>query len=1193
MKSLYSFLSRANSASNVKLSVSTATNQSENLLKKFTFRTAGIVAFLLVLGNQANGQTYLATESFDGATFVPTGWANVVTSGTNTWTRVTAGTFPTCATQSGAGMAKFNSYDLPGTGVRSLISPVMNFSTAGTKRISFWMYRDNGYNTTADRIEVLTNTAANTTGATLIGTVNRARGLAPTVAANGWYNYTFDVTTTSATTYLILRATGAYGNNIFIDNVGVAAPVVGYCTPTGTSGYYISNVTTTGGATNIANATASNAGYGNFTAQSASNSIGTGTGFSVAHSATLGGAGVGVWINWNNDFDFLDANEQIGITTGWNFSPYTGTINIPAGTPVGSYRMRIVIDYNAVSPISCPVAITGETEDYTFTVAAGTPCSGTPSPGNTVASSASVATGSTVNLSLSTPPTGSGLTYQWQSGPTNTGAWTNVGTSASTYVPTVSATTWYRCIVTCSGVTGTSAPVQVTAVVANNIPFSGSSSVACGTSTLIYDHAGASTDYSINANGYIVLNNNLGSTSVISLTGTYATEANWDYLRIYNGTGTAGTLIASYSGSGTITPFTSSAGQTITVQFTSDVSGNAAGISLNAVYSGSCVVPVCSGTPTPGNTISSPSFVAAPSGNVNLSLQNATVGTGVTYQWQSSTSQTGTYTNIVGATSSTYTATVSSVTWFRCVVTCSGNSGTSSPVQVTLTGCIPTMTYGCTDGDVIARVILNTLDNNSGTGCPSGTLGYSNYTTNAALTTTLQPSTSYNCIVYAGQYAANYAAWIDYNDNLVFEASERIGYTLSTVAGSGAVGVLGSSASFPVTLACTPPAGQHLLRIREVYNQTSGVTITPCGNNEGFGYGEIEDYMITIAAAPACPSPGLVSSVTASSNSVALTWATSCSSASSYDFEYGPVGFTLGSGTLVSNQTVTISAPNASYTVTGLQAGTNYNIYYRANCGSSTSAWSLTSNFSTPNSVSAASSTPTLCQGTVMTSITHNTQGATGIGTATGLPSGVTAAWSSNIITISGIPTVSGVFGYSIPLTGGFGSLNATGTITVLEAPIAPTATSPQVFCETANATIASLQVSGAAGSTFAWYTASTGGVALSSSTALSIGTTNYFVGSIGTNGCVSLTRTSVSVTENPLLSASVSITGTTACPGGVLLFTSTPVNGGTNPTFQWYNGGIAISGANQSTYSATGLAPGDVINVKMVPSGSCVTVCQ
>jgi hypothetical protein len=599
----------------------------------------------------------------------------------------------------------------------------------------------------------------------------------------------------------------------------------------------------------------------------------------------------------------------------------------------------------------------------------------------------------------------------------------------------------------------------------------------------------------------------------------------------------------------------------------------------------------CSGTPAPGNTISSPSFVAAPSGNVNLSLQNATVGTGVTYQWQSATSQTGTYSNITGATSATYTATVSSVTWFRCIVTCSGNSGTSAPVQVTLTACIPTMTFGCTDGDVIARVILNTLDNNSGTGCPSGTLGYSNYTTNPALTTTLLPSTSYNCIVYAGQYAANYAAWIDYNDNLIFETTERIGYTLSTVPGSGAVGVLGSSASFPVTLACTPPAGQHLLRIREVYNQTSGITITPCGNNEGFGYGEIEDYIITIAPAPACPTPGLVSTITPTSNSVALTWATSCASSSSYDFEYGPVGFTLGSGTLVSNQPVTISAPNASYTITGLQAGTTYDVYYRANCGSSTSSWSLTTNFTTLNGVSAASSTPIICEGTAMTAITHNTQGATGIGAATGLPSGITAAWSSNVITISGTPSASGVFSYSIPLTGGLGSVNATGTITVLAAPDAPTATSSQVFCETANATIASLQVSGA-GSTFAWYSAATGGTALSSSTELSLGTTNYFVEAIGANGCVSLTRTSVSVTENPLLSASVSITGTTACPGGVLLFTATPVNGGASPTYQWYNNGVVIPNETASTYSASGLLAGDVINVKMIPSGSCVTVC-
>ena len=86
------------------------------------------------------------------------------------------------------------------------------------------------------------------------------------------------------------------------------------------------------------------------------------------------------------------------------------------------------------------------------------------------------------------------------------------------------------------------------------------------------------------------------------------------------------------------------------------------------------------------------------------------------------------------------------------------------------------------------------------------------------------------------------------------------------------------------------------------------------------------------------------------------------------------------------------------------------------------------------NTVSAASSTPTLCINTALTPITHTTTGATGIGTATGLPAGVTAAWAANTITISGTPTASGTFNYTIPLTGGCGTVNATGTITVTPA---------------------------------------------------------------------------------------------------------------------------------------------------------------
>jgi hypothetical protein len=121
-------------------------------------------------------------------------------------------------------MAMFNSYSSPGTGVRSLITPVLDFSPTGTKRITFWMYRDNGYSSDADKIEIYTNTSANLTGATLLGTINRSRSLAPTVGSDGWYEYFYDVTTTSATTYVIFKAIGAYGNNMYVDDIKVEAP---------------------------------------------------------------------------------------------------------------------------------------------------------------------------------------------------------------------------------------------------------------------------------------------------------------------------------------------------------------------------------------------------------------------------------------------------------------------------------------------------------------------------------------------------------------------------------------------------------------------------------------------------------------------------------------------------------------------------------------------------------------------------------------------------------------------------------------------------------------------------------------------------------------------------------------------------------------------------------------------------------
>ena len=84
------------------------------------------------------------------------------------------------------------------------------------------------------------------------------------------------------------------------------------------------------------------------------------------------------------------------------------------------------------------------------------------------------------------------------------------------------------------------------------------------------------------------------------------------------------------------------------------------------------------------------------------------------------------------------------------------------------------------------------------------------------------------------------------------------------------------------------------------------------------------------------------------------------------------------------------------------------------------------------NTAAAPSATPTLCNNTPLTDITIATTGATGIAVATGLPSGVTASWSADEVTVTGTPSQVGTFNYSVPLTGGCGTVNATGSITVV-----------------------------------------------------------------------------------------------------------------------------------------------------------------
>lgn len=112
------------------------------------------------------------------------------------------------------------------------------------------------------------------------------------------------------------------------------------------------------------------------------------------------------------------------------------------------------------------VLTTPQTGGFTgnFSYAEGVACSGTPNPGATIASSTSVCLGQSVTLSLTTPTTGSSVTYQWQSSTNGGSTWTDIsGANAATYVAIPSVNTSYQCNVTCASSTGTSTPILVTA----------------------------------------------------------------------------------------------------------------------------------------------------------------------------------------------------------------------------------------------------------------------------------------------------------------------------------------------------------------------------------------------------------------------------------------------------------------------------------------------------------------------------------------------------------------------------------------------------------------------------------------------------------------------------------------------------------------------------------------------------------
>ena len=177
-------------------------------------------------------------------------------------------------------------------------------------------------------------------------------------------------------------------------------------------------------------------------------------------------------------------------------------------------------------------------------------------------------------------------------------------------------------------------------------------------------------------------------------------------------------------------------------------------------------------------------------------------------------------------------------------------------------------------------------------------------------------------------------------------------------------------------------------------------------------------------------------------------------------------------------------------------------------------------------------SSPSVCVNEAITNITYNTTGATGIGTPTDLPTGVTAAWSSNVLTISGTPTVAGTYAYSVPLTGGCGTVAATGTITVLPTESAAFSYASATYCETDSDPTPT--VTGTTGGTFS---ATPSGLSINAST----GAIDLDASTMGTYAVKYVTSSSICA-DSTTFNVTLTATNTVSANGAYDISTATYV---------------------------------------------------
>ncbi len=358
--------------------------------------------------------------------------------------------------------------------------------------------------------------------------------------------------------------------------------------------------------------------------------------------------------------------------------------------------------------------------------------------------------------------------------------------------------------------------------------------------------------------------------------------------------------------------------------------------------------------------------------------------------------------------------------------------------------------------------------------------------------------------------------------------------------------------------------------INVTYNFITTDPSTGCNNSATLG----QNVVVSIQKSPA--AAGTISGTSPICHAQTYGYSVpGIGNATSYTWSYSGTG-----GTIIG----TSSSISVAYSNTAT-AG-NLTVVGNNSCGSGTASPNFAVAISPDAAIAltsaAGTNAQTVCLNTPIIPITYNVSGGGTGAIVSGLPAGITGGFSGSTFTIKDSSVVVGNYTYTITTTGTCVQTTAVGTIIIAPLPTLNSSLTPPAMCSNSafNYTPSSPQI----GATFTWTRAVVAGITnaagsgngnpneiLYNNTLTAKSVTYLFT--VHANGCTSASTYAVIVSVNPIALLSSSLTPPDICSGASFSYSPTSSTGGA--AFAWSR--AVVPGISQAANTGTN-SPNEIL---------------